>query len=65
MNPLAEVRGFRPDSSLRVPGVALQRKRAALGFVTGQEVQREALDRPSRRKFDVEICSEDHAQPVS
>jgi hypothetical protein len=33
-------------------GAVLQRKRAALGFVTGQEIQRKALDRPSRSKFN-------------
>jgi hypothetical protein len=33
-------------------GVALQRKRAALDFVTGQKIQRRALDRPSRSNLD-------------
>jgi hypothetical protein len=45
-------------------GVALQRKRAALGFVTGQKVQRKALDRPSRSNFNGKIRSEDHAESI-
>jgi len=41
-----------------------KRKRAALGFVTGQKVQRKALDRPSRSNFNGKIRSEDHAESI-
>ena len=56
-------------SSMALPGkIALdpphKRKRAALGFVTGQKIQRKALHRSSWSNSNGKICSEDHAQSV-